>query len=99
MNVQPFDVSQITQRLLSATMLRRNTGQVLDKLAQSGGVIITKDGRPVAELTAISPDRLLASSQRVDKIKTLLGGFSLGIKQTPKQLNKDYDKVYDEMLP
>lgn len=79
-------------------MLRRNTGLVLDKLAQSGGVIITKDGRPVAELTAISPDRLLTSSQRVDKIKSLLGGYKLGIKLTPEQLNKDYDKSYGEML-
>ena len=80
-------------------MLRRNTGQVLDKLPQYGNIIITKDGRPVAELVAISPDRLLTSSQRVDKVKTLLGGFKLGIKLTPEQLNKDYDEIYDEMLP
>lgn len=99
MNVQTLNVSQITQRLLPATMLRRNIGQVLDKLSQFGNIIITKDGRPVAELVAISPDRLLTSSQRVDKAKTLLGGYKLGIKLTPAQLNQDYDKTYDEMLP
>lgn len=99
MNVQPLDTNQITQRILPATMLRRNIGRILDQLPQSGNMIITKDGRPVAELTAISPDKLLTFSQRVDKVKTLLGGFKLGILQTPEQLTKDYDKTYDEMLP
>ena len=38
--------------------LRNHGGDVLDRVAAGERVIVTRDGRPVAELTAIRPARL-----------------------------------------
>lgn len=38
--------------------LRNHGGDVLDRVAAGERVVVTRDGRPVAELTAIRPARL-----------------------------------------
>lgn len=38
--------------------LRNHGGDVLDRVAAGEHVVVTRDGRPVAELTAVRPARL-----------------------------------------
>ena len=50
-----MNISDIASQMIPLTYFRRNAGDVLEKLADLGQLIIIKDGKPVATLTSISP--------------------------------------------
>ena len=91
---------QPTPMLIPLTDLRRHAGKIFNQLPQLKLFIILKDGRPVGKITPME-ESLPKSSLKDDlkKIRQLAGGFRLGINLTPKQMNEDYDKMYDQMLP
>lgn len=96
--MQNINIDDLTKRLIPLTYLRRNTGEVLDKLRIEGELLLTKDGRPVAKLSsleAVSEKRDVATD--IKKIRQLAGGFHLG-KITPKQINRIIEKSYEKML-
>lgn len=54
MNISSVSVADIANQMVPLTYFRRNAGDVLAKLANAGQLIIIKDGKPVATLTAVS---------------------------------------------
>lgn len=94
------NIDYLTKRLLPLTVLRRKAGEVLAKLPEVGSYLVTKDGKPVAKLSALSTQEHKETvKERLERLKPLIGGFKLGISMTPKQMNKLLDKRYEEMLP
>lgn len=91
-----FDPNQPRQNLLPLTVFRRNVGSFVKKLPQTGSLILTKGGTPVAQVVPIVQTDSV--EKKLAKLKTLLGGFHLG-NPTPEELNNSYDQMYDEMLP
>lgn len=93
------NIDELTKRLLPLTYFRRKAGEVLSRLPQVGSFILTKDGKPVAKLSMLSKEvKKETPEERQAKLKPLIGGFKLGIKLTPKQINKLLDQSYEEML-
>lgn len=95
------NIDKFTKRLLPLTVLRRNAGEVLRKLPSVGTYILTKDGKPVAKLTAISETKERLKDEikgDIKKIRKLAGGLSLG-KLSPEELNRIIDKQYEQVLP
>ena len=94
------NIDELTKRLLPLTVLRRKAGEVLAKLPEVGSYLVTKDGKPVAKLSAlVTIEHKETVKERLTRLKPLIGGIKLGIGMTPKQLNKLLDKRYEEMLP
>ncbi len=99
MNTSNVNIEDIMQKILPLTVFRRKAGEVLKKLPQVGTFLITKDGKPVAKLCALdTSESYITSQQKVQKAKSLIGGFDLGIRQSPEKLNKLIDKNYEKML-
>jgi prevent-host-death family protein len=48
----------MTKSRASVRDLRNHGGDVLDRVAAGEQIVVTRDGRPVAELTAVRPVRL-----------------------------------------
>lgn len=95
-----LNANEITKRLLPLTLFRRRAGEVLAKLSEVKIYVITKDGKPVAKLTAIDePLSEETRAQRLTKLKSLSGGFRLGKGRSPSQINKLLDRGYEQMLP
>lgn len=95
-----LNVNEITKRLLPLTLFRRRAGDVLKNLSQVKMYVITKDGKPVAKLTALDePVSEETKHQRLAKLKSLSGGFRLGKGMSPSQIDKLLDKRYEQMLP
>lgn len=55
--MKSIDINEVSQRLLPITDLRRNTGEVFDKLNKVGFYIVTKDGKPIAQIRPITQKR------------------------------------------
>ena len=97
---QIISLDQINQQLVAITDFRRNAGSYINKLNSLGSFFLTKDGKPVAQVTAVPKQRTKKQiNDDIKKIRKLAGGFSLKVHMTPDELNADYDKMYDEMLP
>lgn len=81
--------------IVSITDFRRNAGAYIDRAVP---ITIVKDSRIVGEFVPASKSK---SSVKDDlkKLDQIAGSLHLGIHMTPDELNKDYDKMYDEMLP
>ena len=54
MNTSLGTITDIANQMIPLTYFRRNAGDVLDKLADLGQLILMKDGKPVATLTSVS---------------------------------------------
>ena len=54
MHTPSIPITDIANQMVPLTYFRRNAGDVLNKLADLGQLIIIKDGKPVATLTAVS---------------------------------------------
>jgi len=50
------------ERRVSVRDLRNHGGDVLDRVAAGEHIVVTRDGRPVAELTAIRTARLVRTA-------------------------------------
>jgi hypothetical protein len=97
---QIISLNEINKHFISLTDFRRNAGRYINTLAQKGPYAILRGSKVVAELTApVQSEPKLSTAQQIKKVRKLAGGFSLGINLTPEQINKEYDKMYDEMLP
>lgn len=95
-----ISLDDINQHLISLTDFRRNAGKYVDNLPQQGPLTILRGSKVVAHLIPpVEKKTILSAEERVKKVHELAGGFKLGIKLSPKQLNEEYDKMYDEMLP
>ncbi|MEK9143823.1 MAG: hypothetical protein AAB481_04330 [Patescibacteria group bacterium] len=98
----PYTISldDINQHLVSLTDFRRNAGRYVDTLPQRGPLTILRGSKVVAHLIPPAEKKpTLSTEERVKKVRELAGGFKLGINLSPEQLNAQYDKMYDEMLP
>ncbi|MBI5614051.1 hypothetical protein HY947_03955 [Candidatus Gottesmanbacteria bacterium] len=97
---QTISLNDMNKHFISLTDFRRNAGSYIDTLAQKGPYAILRGSRVVAQLIApIESEPELSTEERIKKVRELSGGFKLSINLTPKQLNEEYDKIYDEMLP
>ncbi len=95
------DIDDLTERLIPLTFFRRNAGEVLAKLQEMGELVVTRDGKPIARLSSIQDTTRQKKNIEADleKLKRFAGGLHLGIKMSPKQLNKLIEKSYEKMLP
>lgn len=95
------DIDKLTQRLLPLTVLRRNAGEVLEKLQLVGSYILTKDGKPIAKLSSLTKNKFSERDIEKDlkKLRKLAGGFHLGGNLSPQKINKLLDDRYEKMLP
>lgn len=94
----PLD--DIHQHLVSLTDFRRNAGKYVDRLPQQGPLTILRGSKVVAHIIPpVEKKPTMSVEERIKKVRELAGGFKLGINLTPEQLNEEYDKMYDEMLP
>ena len=97
---QTISLDDIGQHLISITDFRRNAGRYFKNLPQNGPYTILSGGKVMGHVigpTTAKP--MLSTEERVKKVRELAGGFKLGIDLSPEQLNEEYDKMYDEMLP
>lgn len=93
-------LDDIGQHLVSLTDFRRNAGKYVDKLPQQGPLTILRGSKVVAHLIPpIEKKSTMSAEERVKKVRELAGGFHFKISLSPKQLNEEYDKMYDEVLP
>ncbi|OGG29327.1 hypothetical protein A2973_04390 [Candidatus Gottesmanbacteria bacterium RIFCSPLOWO2_01_FULL_49_10] len=93
-------LDDINQHLVSLTDFRRNAGRYVDKLPQQGPLTILRGSKVVAHLIPpVEKKSTMSVEERIKKVRELAGGFRYKIELTPKQLNEEYDKMYDEMLP
>ncbi|MBM3284124.1 hypothetical protein FJY90_07865 [Candidatus Gottesmanbacteria bacterium] len=95
-----YNLDDFTQRLLPLTVLRRKAGEVLARLERVKVFVVTKDGKPVAKLSALNEraDKE-TTKEKLARLKPLIGGFRLRIGWTPKQLNRLVEESYEKMLP
>lgn len=98
---QTITFDDFSQNLVSITDLRRNAGSIFDRLPQTGTLTVLRDGKVagllVAPIIKKSPKTTL--QEDLKKIRQLAGGLKFKIDLTPEQLNEEYDKQYEEMLP
>ncbi len=95
-----ISIDDIHKHLVSLTDFRRNAGRYVDRLPQQGPLTILRGSKVVAHLIPPTEKKpVMSMEERIKKVQELAGGFKLGISLTPKQLNEEYDKMYDEMLP
>ncbi|OGG19214.1 hypothetical protein A2721_00045 [Candidatus Gottesmanbacteria bacterium RIFCSPHIGHO2_01_FULL_47_48] len=86
----------MNQVIVSITDFRRNAGAYIDKAIP---LTIVKDSRVVGQYTPSNTSSMLSPEERVERVKQLAGGFNFGPRKTADEMNRDYDKMYDEMLP
>jgi prevent-host-death family protein len=70
--------------------LRNNGAQVLARVAAGESIVITRDGRPVAQLSPLARPRLSA--------EVLIERFRKLPPMDPARLRKDIDSVIDQSL-
>jgi prevent-host-death family protein len=75
---------------VSVRDLRNHGGEVIDRVEHGESVVITRSGRPVAELRALRPRALDAS--------TLLSRWRTVPAIDPEALRRDVDAVLDATL-
>lgn len=96
---QLTNIDEIAERILPITYLRRNPGRFLKKLDETGGFIITKDGKPLGKLLPLDKNKAKTSTkEKLKKLKAIIGGFHLNITLTPAQINTVIDTSYEKML-
>ena len=97
---QTVSLDDIGKHLVSATDFRRRTGWYLDQLSQGKSFVILRDNVPLGTVTPMQNiSRAESRKADIEKIRKLAGGFHFGKSLSPDQLNEEYDKMYDEMLP
>lgn len=97
---QTISLDDMNKHFISLTDFRRNAGSYIDTLPQKGPYSILRGSKVVANLSApTESEPELSIEERIKKVRRLAGGFRLGISLTPEQLNEEYDKMYDKMLP
>ncbi len=85
-NINFSDPTEITERLVSATMLRRNFGAVSKKIASLGYVVLTIKGKPTFKVEKLPRTK--------KNIKDVLSKFYGAWKGTVL----DDDKLWHEIL-
>jgi len=97
---QTISFDDISQHLVSITDFRRNAGRYLNQLSQGRSFVIVRDSVPIGTLIPTQNKSTKTTRQAdIDTIRRLSGGFHFPKSLSPDQLNKEYDKMYDEMLP
>lgn len=83
--------------LVSITDLRRNTGAWF---SMGKPLVVIKDSKPIGTYTPsnLSPGKF-GRVEDIKKIRKLAGGLKLKLELTTDELNRAYDKQYEEMLP
>jgi len=95
-----INIDDISQHLLTMTQLRRRPGEVFQKLPEVGMYIVLRNGKQVGRILPIEKKMTKEEIEKnIEKLHKLAGGFRLGKHLNPVQLNRLYDKQYDEMLP
>jgi len=85
----------VQTQLVSITDFRRNAGAYI-RAAKTFSIV--KDSKIVGQfIPAAKPQ--MSTKEKLEKIERLAGTFNLGTGLTAKQMNEDYDKMYDEMFP
>lgn len=95
------NIDDLAKRLIPLTYLRRNAGEVLAKLQEMGELVVTRDGKPIARLSSFKETATHKRNIEADleRLRHFAGGLHLGIRLSPKQLNKLIEKSYEKMLP
>lgn len=95
MNGTMFTPNQI----LPITYFRRNAGKYLDKLDSLEKLMLTRGGKPVAELRAFSKEEPENPETILFKIAAFSQGFNSGAKFSTKKIKKILLNQYDRVLP
>ena len=100
---QLIGINELTERLLPLTYFRRNAGQVIKKLDKVGSVILTKDGKPIAELISLKKqgkkeEKDKAVEENLKKLYKFAGGYDFG-PISPRKIKKIIMKHYEKVLP
>ncbi len=94
------EIETIIEKILPITQLRRNPTEAIKYLEETGGFIITKDGKPVGKLLPIKKAaKSLSISEKLKKLKALKGGLRLTPDLDSKKINQLIKRSYEEMLP
>jgi len=89
-------MDQTQPALVSITDLRRNAGAWF---SLGKPLVVIKDSRPIGTYTPVKAGQTASSRENdIKKIRKLAGGLKLKIELTADELNKAYDKQYEEML-
>ncbi len=84
-------------QIVAITDFRRNAGAYID---QSVPLIIVRDSQVVGSYVPTAKKIIkMTTKEKLEKLKQLTGGFHFGKGLTADQMNHEYDKMYDEMLP
>ena len=87
-------------QVVSTKQLREDFSSVLELLALGQDVTLTYRNRKIAKIKPFKRrKRSVSGEEAAAKIRKLAGGYRLTRHLSPDELNKDYDKMYDEMLP
>lgn len=95
MNGTAFTPNQI----LPITDFRRNAGKYLDKLGSLEKLMLTRDGKPVAELRTLSREEPKNPETILFRISAFSQGFRSGAKFSTKKIKKILLNQYDRVLP
>lgn len=86
--------------LLPITRLHHNVGKVFDELAKTGGYAVVRDSEVVGRiLPPVGVKKTETIEEMLAKVDKLAGGLKLKRDRSPEEMNKDYDKIYDKVLP
>lgn len=87
-------MNQIT---VSATDFKNNIAEYMN-LASYGGktVVVKKYGIATAKLIPVGEKKQENIEEKLKKVLLLAGGFKSGKNYSPKELNKIFEKSYDE---
>jgi len=92
---------------ISMKQLREDFSSVKEKLEKGEELVLIYRSQPLAQISPFSKastknktkkQKKSKTEKKVALIKKLSGGFKLG-DWTPEELNRIYDKQYEEMLP
>lgn len=85
----------MNQTIVSITDFRRNAGAYINRAVP---LTIVKDSKIVGEFVPAKKTKK-SIDEDIKIIRRLAGGFNFGKGPTPEEMNEEYDKMYDEMLP
>ncbi len=101
MQIQP--INEETKKplpLLSITELHRNVGKIFDELPKVGGYTVVRDSKAIAQIIPMkTAPKAQTMAEKLALVDKLSGGLRLKKDRSPEEMNRDYDKIYDKMLP
>ncbi len=83
----------LNMEIVTATELKRNTSDILNKVAYSGkDVLIKRHGVAVAKVVAVKESDGVSVKDRLEKYKGMVPGLAREVKGVRKELNRNMEK-------